>query len=139
MSRQNVDLIQITYRRVNEGGFTAIADLIHPDFEMDSPTGIEASQAHDKAGLREWFTKMDEVWEGLQFEPEEVADVDATRVVAVVRTKGRAKGSGMEIDQLFTHLWTIAGGKAIGLVTFDSRQQAIDAVRTSATAVDEDR
>jgi ketosteroid isomerase-like protein len=140
MSRQNVELIQTVYRRVNEGGFAAIADLIDPNFELDSPQGIESSQAHDKAGLREWFAKMDEIWEKLRFEPEEVIDVDATRVVAVVRTSGRAMGSGMEIDQQLTHLWTILGGKAAALVTFDSKQQALEAAtRTSAASVDADQ
>jgi hypothetical protein len=62
MSSQNVDLITTSYRRVNEAGFPAIADFLDPDFEMDSPRGIEASQAHDKVGLREWFAKMDEIW-----------------------------------------------------------------------------
>jgi ketosteroid isomerase-like protein len=64
----------------------------------------------------------------LRFEPEEVIDVDATRVIAVVRTKGRAKGTGIAIDQQLTHLWTILGGKATRLITFDTRQQALDAV-----------
>jgi ketosteroid isomerase-like protein len=128
MSRQNVDLIEAAYQRVNEGGFAGIADVIHPDFGLDSPQGIEASQAHDKAGLRAWFAKMDEIWEELRFEPEEVIDIDATRVVAVVRTSGRAKGSGMEIDQQLTHLWTIVGGKATALATFDTKHQALEAV-----------
>ena len=140
MSRQNVELIQVAYRRVNEGGFAAIADLIHPNFELDSPQGIEASQAHDKAGLREWFAKMDEIWEELRFEPEDVIDVDVTRVVAVVRTSGRAKGSGMEIEQQLTHLWTIVGGKAAALATFDTKQQALEAAsRTSDASVDTSR
>lgn len=138
MSSQNVDLIKTTYRRVNDGGFPAVADFLHPDFEMDSPQGIEASQAQDKTGLREWFAKMDEIWEVLRFEPEEVIGVDATRVIAVVRTRGRAKGTGIEIDQQLTHLWTISGGEATRLITFDTKQQALDAAaRTSATAQDE--
>jgi ketosteroid isomerase-like protein len=140
MSRQNVELIQITYRRVNEGGFSAIADVIHPDFEFDSPQGIEASQAHDKAGLREWFAKMDEIWEVLRFEPEEVVDIDATRVMAVVRTSGRARGSGIEIDQQLTHLWTILDGKATAIATFDTKQQALEAASSSSpTPAEKDR
>jgi ketosteroid isomerase-like protein len=129
MSRQNVELVQRIYQQVNEGGFAAIAEMIHPDFEMDSPVAIEASQAHDKAGLREWFAKMDEAWEELRFDPEEIIAVDATRVIAVVRTSGRAKGSRMEIDQLFTHAWTIKGEMVTSLVTFDTKEQALEAAQ----------
>jgi ketosteroid isomerase-like protein len=140
MSSQNVDLINTSYRRVNEGGFSAIADFIDPDFEMDSPQGVESSQAHDKTGLREWFAKMDEIWEVLRFEPEEVIDVDATQVIAVVRTWGRAKGTGIEIDQQLIYLWTILDGKATRLITFDTKQQALDAAATSsAAALDEQK
>jgi len=134
----NVDLINTSYRRVNEDGISAIADFIDPDFEMDSPQAVEASQAHDKVGLREWFAKMDEIWEVLRFEPEEIIDVDATRVIAVVRTSGRAKGTGIEIDQQLTHLWTILGGKATRLITFGTKQQALEAVAgTSAPGASE--
>jgi len=121
-----VELMRATYRRVNEAGFAAIADVVHPEFTMDSPQGVEASQAHDKAGLREWFGKMDEIWEELRFEPEEMIDVDDTRVIAVVRTSGRARGSGIEINQELTHLWTIVDGRATSLVTFSTKREAIE-------------
>jgi ketosteroid isomerase-like protein len=129
MSRQNVELVERCFELVNEGGFSAIADLIDPDFKLDSPAGIEVSQAHDKAGLSEWFAKMDEIWEELRFEPEEMVDFDATRVIAVVRTSGRAKGSGMEIDQVFIHIWTVSGEKVTALATFDTKEQALEAAR----------
>jgi hypothetical protein len=134
MPSANIDLVNDSYRRVNEAGFPAIADFLDPSFAMDSPQGVEASQAHDKVGLREWFAKMDEIWEILRFEPEEVIDLDETRVLAVVRTSGRAKGSGIEIDQQLTHVWTILGRKATKLMTFDTKQQALDAVAGTAAA-----
>jgi ketosteroid isomerase-like protein len=131
MSQENVELIRANYRRVNEGGFAAIADFIHPEFTMDSPQGIESSQAHDKAGLREFFGKMDEIWEELRFEPEEVIDVDATRVIAVVPMSGRGRGSGIEINQQLTHLWTLIDGRAISLVTFNTKGEALEAAGLS--------
>lgn len=42
---------------MSEGGFAAVADLIDDDFTMDSPHGVEARQAHDKEGLKEWFPR----------------------------------------------------------------------------------
>ena len=65
MSRENVAVVRERYRQVNAGGFAAIADYFAPEFTMDAPQGVESSQAHDKAGLQEWFRKMDEIWEGL--------------------------------------------------------------------------
>jgi hypothetical protein len=45
----------------------------------------------------------DSQWEELRFEPEEMIDVDATRVIAVVPMSGRARGSGIEINRQLTH------------------------------------
>jgi ketosteroid isomerase-like protein len=131
MSRENVEFVQSSYPLVNAGGFSAVAERIDPTFTMDASQGIESSQAHDKAGLRKWFEKMDEVWEELRLEPEEVIDVDDTQVIAVVRTWARGKGSGIDIDQRFIHLWTVRGGKMTGLRVFNTKQAALEAAGLS--------
>jgi ketosteroid isomerase-like protein len=127
MSQENVELVQSSYPLVNAGGFSAVAERIDTTFTMDAPQGIESSQAHDKAGLREWFEKMDEVWEELRIEPEEVIDVDDTQVIAVVRTWARGRGSGIDIDQRLIHLWTVRGGKMTSLRVFNTKQAALEA------------
>ena len=129
MSEQNVALLRETYDRVNKGGFGAIEEFLHPEFEMDSPQGVEASQAHDKPGLQDWFRKMDEIWEALRFEPEEIVVLDDQHVLAVVHTSGRARGSGIEIDQHLSHLWTIRDGLAVRLITYSTKQDALEAAR----------
>jgi len=126
--QENVEILREVYRQVNEGGFAAIADFVALDFTMESPQAVEASQAHDKAGLREWFGKMDEIWERLAFEPTEVLAVDAERAIAVVHTSGLAKGSGIEIAQELTHLWTLRDGQAVRLETFSTKAEALQAV-----------
>jgi ketosteroid isomerase-like protein len=131
MSEENVELVRERYRQVNKRGFAAIADFLSPDFTMDSPQGIEASQAHDRAGLRRWFEKMDEVWETLAFDPTEISAPDAERVIAVVHTSGRAKGTGIEIDQELTHVWTLSDGKAVRLETYSTKREALEAAGLS--------
>ena len=131
MSQENADILRERYRRVNEVGFAAVADFLSLEFTMDSPQGVEASQAHDKAGLQEWFRKMDEVWETLAFDPTEISALDAERVIAVVQTSGHAKGSGIEIDQELTHLWTLHKGKAVRLETHSTKQEALEAAGLS--------
>ena len=128
MAQENVEILREVYRQVNEGGFAAIADFVAPGFTMDSPQAVEASQARDKAGLREWFGKMDEIWERLSFEPTEIVAVDDERALAVVHTSGRAKGSGIEIAQELTHLWTLRDALAVRLETYSTKGEALDAV-----------
>ncbi|HKH42060.1 MAG TPA: nuclear transport factor 2 family protein [Solirubrobacterales bacterium] len=127
MSQENVELVRERYQQVNRRGFAAVADFLSPEFTMNSPQDVEASQAHDKAGLQKWFEKMDEVWERLAFDPTEVSALDAERVIAVVHTSGRAKGSGIEIDQELTHLWTLSDGKAVRFETYSTKWEALEA------------
>ncbi len=123
-----MERIREAYRRVNKSGFAGVVDLIDPQFEMDAPQGVASSQAHDKEGLREWFVKMDEIWEGLLFDPKETTDLDEDRVLAVVHTSGRAKGSGIEISQDLTHVWTLREGLVIRLNTYSTKAEALEAV-----------
>jgi ketosteroid isomerase-like protein len=132
MSQENVEIVRELYQQVNKGGFAAIADFLSPDFTMDSPQGVEASQAHDMAGLQKWFEKMDEIWETLVFDPTEISALDAERVIAVVHTSGRAKASGIDIDQELTHLWTLMDGKAVRLETYSTKREALEAGGLSA-------
>ena len=126
-----MELARERYLQVNERGFAAVADFLAPEFTMDSPQGVEASQAHDEAGLQKWFEKMEEVWERLAFDPTEISALDAERVISVVHTSGRAKGSGIEIDQELTHLWTLRDGKAVRLETYSTKREALEAAGLS--------
>jgi ketosteroid isomerase-like protein len=74
---------------------------------------------------------MDEVWARLAFDPSEISSLTAERVIAVVHTSGLAKGSGIEIDQELTHLWTVRDGKAIRLETYSTRREALEAAGLS--------
>jgi len=80
--------------------------------------GSRPSQAHDKEGLKEWFAKMDEVREGsLRFEPEEVIALEDEQVLAAVRTGGRGRATGIELDQLIFHLSRGRDGRIVRTTT----------------------
>jgi ketosteroid isomerase-like protein len=127
--------VRESLRRMSEGGFEAGADLIDDDFTMDSPHGVEARQVHDKPGLREWFAKMDEVWEGgVRFDPEEIVALGNEQVLAAVRTGGRGRGTGIELDQMIFHLYTVRGGRIVRLTTHFTWEEALEAADRPAAA-----
>jgi ketosteroid isomerase-like protein len=132
MSQENVEVVRDGLRRMSEGGFPAVADLIDDDFTMDSSLGVEARQAHDKAGLEEWFAKMREVWEGsLRFEPEEIIALDDERVLAAVRTGGRGRATGIELDQMMFHLYWVRDRKVVRLTVHSTKDEALEAAGLS--------
>jgi len=128
MSEENVELVRLGLRRMSERGFAGVAELLDDDFTMESPHGVEARQVHDKPGLEEWFAKMEEVWEGgVSFAPDEIIALDDEQVMAAVRTGGRGKGSGIELDQVIFHLYRVRDGKIVRLTTHFTKEEALDA------------
>jgi ketosteroid isomerase-like protein len=49
-------------------------------------------------------------------------------VVALSRTKGRGRGSGVEIDRKTAMIWAVRGGKAVWLRFYREPERALEAV-----------
>jgi uncharacterized protein len=52
-------------------------------------------------------------------------------VIAMVRSYGRGKRSGVPVDMLEAHLWTVRDGKLRRLQTFSTKAEALDALGLS--------
>ena len=74
---------------------------------------------------------MDEIWEESRFDPKEITDLIEDRVLVVAHTSGRARGTGIQMSQDLTHVWTLREGKAIRLNTYSTRADALEAVGLS--------
>ena len=55
--------------------------------------------------------------EGFRIALEEVLETECGRVVLRARVSGRGRGSGIEIDQLYTQVWTLANGKVTEIIS----------------------
>jgi ketosteroid isomerase-like protein len=75
-----------------------------------------------------------DIWDHFHFEPEQFID-DGTSIVVIGRGSGRAKGSGIEIDQPFAMLWKVRAGKTVFGQTFTDPDEA----RTAAERLAEER
>jgi ketosteroid isomerase-like protein len=110
------------------GGFAAVAEFIHPDFEMSfmvhHPLGGRTYRAGD-AG--EAMLDFAESFEDFRAEAEELIDT-GDRVVVAFRERGRARGS-VELEQLFGILYTVREGKIARMQWFDSPQEALAAAK----------
>ena len=71
---------------------------------------------------------MGEIWEELRFDPKEMTDLDEEHVLVVVHTWARASGSGIEISQDLTHVWTLRERLVIWLNTYSTKAEALEAL-----------
>jgi ketosteroid isomerase-like protein len=78
-------------------------------------------------GLRKWAANVDETWEAFTVELVRVEAVDDERVVAELRTTGRARASGIPLEMRTGQIWTWPDGVMTENVSFSDPQGAFEA------------
>ena len=62
----------------------------------------------EKKQVRHAWTSFVEAFDELRWDPEEIIEVDESRLIAVNHVRMRGRGSGIEVDAMGAQLWTIA-------------------------------
>ena len=120
MDERRRQLLESSYAALARGDLDAALRHLDPEAEIVT-SGAFLDQGtiyrgHD--GAREFFAMIDEAFDELAYELLELQDVDDDRVLAIVRLRGRGKGSGLEVDRKAAHLWTLRGETAIRMEGF---------------------
>jgi len=126
MSQENVNLIRDCIAAFNAGDVEQMLALSDPELEWRPAFGGATGGAtayHGFAGFREYWCGTQEIWDRFHFEPEQFMD-DGNSVLVVGRGSGRAKGSGVDIDQPFAMLFRVRSGKVLFGQTFVEPEQA---------------
>jgi len=130
MSRENVEIVRRGYEEMSRSGEFPWA-FIDPEVEVhDPPLTPDARVYHGHDGLREAIRNVELVLEAVRFDPEELLDAGED-VVVLLRMSGRGKESGVEVDALLAHLWTLRDGKGVRLRVLE-RAEALEAAGLSS-------
>jgi ketosteroid isomerase-like protein len=129
MSQENVEIVRRAHEALNAGNIDELVTLCHHDFQLDMSDRVfnpATYQGHD--GIRQFYSEVQEVWERYVWEPEEMRD-EGDVVVALLRTEGRGRESGVEIDRKTAMIWSLRDGKALWLRFYREPDRALEAVR----------
>jgi ketosteroid isomerase-like protein len=108
------------YAAINARDREAIKALTAPDIVVR--TTVEAYRGPE--ALLGWLDEGDDAFDDFTVDLLEVEEVDG-RVLASMRQRGRGKVSGAEVDDRFTHVWTLRDGRAISLHSFAQHEDAV--------------
>jgi ketosteroid isomerase-like protein len=123
---KNAALLRHAFEAFNRAGIDAVLDLMHPEVEVvDLPQVPEERHRRGRAAIAAWFRSLDEIWDRLRLDAEEVTELDDERVLAVVRFSGHARSSGVEIDQRVATVFTVREGKAVRWRICPTRDEAV--------------
>jgi ketosteroid isomerase-like protein len=122
VSQENVEIVRRFYEHIGREGELMVG-LLDEDVEFDFAWMHGRGADAWRRAIAEWAGTFEE-W---RIEAREVIDVGPSQLIAIVRDRARAKGSGAEIDNEFAHLWTIREGLVIRFEAFTTKADALQA------------
>jgi hypothetical protein len=127
MSQESVEIVRAGYQWFNRTHELDV-DAVHPSIEWQTRDDLPDSGTHrGYAGVAQLFSSWVEAFEDLRVDPEELIDADDF-VVAVVRLRGRVRGSGQTVEMEETHVWRHLDGKATEVREYQTKAEALEAV-----------
>jgi uncharacterized protein len=129
MSKENVDIVRGIWEADRRRDVEAVYAAYAPGIEWEDNTGLwgDWGVARGPDGIRRGWRRWYEAFEDVQMEFGEVADV-GDDVVVTYPLRARGRGSGVEVNQSFTLVWTVRGGKVVRIRSYADRAHALAAV-----------
>lgn len=123
----NLDLVRSIQADWDRGDFSSVG-WAHPDIELEFADGPDAGSWSGVAGMAEGWRIFQSTWEHLRPEGTEFREVDSERVLVLIRFRGRARASGMQLGEVGSRnasVHHIRDGKVIRLVLYWDRERAL--------------
>jgi ketosteroid isomerase-like protein len=127
MSKENVAVVTAIYECWGRGDFRTTAEKVAPDFEWNQLHGVVEPGSHVGAQTRDALRGIFEVYRDFRIEAEEYLDAGEI-VVVVALASGRARGSGMTMEQRSVQAWTVTDGTPVRMDQYRSRDEAVAAL-----------
>jgi ketosteroid isomerase-like protein len=119
------DIVRQALAALNAGdieGFVAVCD---PDFRLDMSDRVLnpfVYEGHD--GIRAFYAEVLDIWESFTWEPIELDELDDL-VVAGLHSRGKGRGSGLELDRRSSMLWRVDNQRALSLTFYRDPDAAL--------------
>jgi ketosteroid isomerase-like protein len=122
-----VEIVRRAHQALNDGDMDALLALCAADFHLDMSDRVFNPAVYDgHDGIRRFYSEVCDVWERYVWEPEELLEADDL-VVALIRSFGRGRGSGAEVERRTAMAWTVRAGRAQALRFYRDRDEALAA------------
>jgi len=128
MSQEHVEIVRQMLSAFNEEDIERILALTHCDVEIEIAPSVSAEPDtyRGHAGMRRYMESFQDAMYEIRFEAERLYDAGAAVVVAL-RLTARGRQTGIVVEQQSAGVWTISEGKVIGVRTFSSTGDALEA------------
>lgn len=129
MASEGIEIVRAGFDAFNERGVEGILPIIDPEFEATTPPELasEPDTYRGHEGVRRYFDSFYEAMDEIRWEARSFEEVGG-KVIVPFTLHARGKTTGLEFGQDAVQVWTLRGGKAIGLELFSTIEEAREAV-----------
>jgi ketosteroid isomerase-like protein len=132
VSRENVEILKRAYEALNRGEIESALDVLEPDAEWQEHSDLpEADTYRSREAIREFLLAYLDSWEEFHQETEDLIE-SGDRVAVLLRMAAKGKGSGIEVEGRYAHLWTMRGGRGIRVDAYADPNRALEALRDTS-------
>ena len=123
---ENAEVVRRMYHARDAGDAAGLEERLHPDVVLDARARMDADVVHGREAasrvIGEWVGAFDDWREEIH----EIRDL-GSRVCVVATQRGRAKGSGIEIEARYALLYRVEGGQITRITLFSREDEALAA------------
>jgi hypothetical protein len=126
VSSENVETVRSIMAEWERGDFSS-AEWADPEVEFIRADGPAPGRWTGPAGLPEATRELLDAWVEMRTKVEEIRALDPERVLVLIRLSGRARSSGVTLDQMAAQgaqLFELRDGKVTRLVHWFDRTRA---------------
>jgi ketosteroid isomerase-like protein len=128
MSQEDLEIVRRGHEALNSGDMDALIVLCDEEFRLDMSDRVFNPAVYDgHEGIRRFYSEVRDVWATYVWEPEELIEA-GDYVVALLRSSGRGRGSGVDVERRTAMVWTVRNGRATAMRFFRDRDEALEAV-----------
>jgi ketosteroid isomerase-like protein len=133
VAREDVQILRNAYEALNRGEVARALDVLGPDAEWSEHSDLpDAATYRGRVSIQNFLESFLESWEDFHQETEDVIDA-GERVAVLLRLEARGRGSGIEVEARYAHVWTMHDGKGVRIDAYGDRELALASLRADAT------
>jgi ketosteroid isomerase-like protein len=131
MSAQT-EVVLKAHEALNAGDIDAVVALCDSAVRLDmSDRVLNPAVYEGHEGIRRFYAEVLEIWESFTWEPTRLHEIGRL-VLADVHSRGKGRGSGLELDRDAAMLWHVEGGKVRSIVFYRDSARGHAAAETGA-------
>jgi ketosteroid isomerase-like protein len=132
MWEERIGLVRAFADAITERDLEAALELCHPEIEFFSLMAqLDARPFRGFAGIRRYFRDVDATWEEWRVDVERLLAAPDGRVVIVMFTHMRGKGSGLPFAQRVANIWEFKDEKLWRATMYRDPADALRAIEVS--------